>query len=88
MPRPLSRSLEDHVLDWRASSWPVAWPTVFGREAPLALEIGFGNGQFLVEQAAEHPERDHVGIELSWSGATRLFKRIDKTQKRVEKLLK
>lgn len=75
--RPLSLSIQEHVLDWRPLPWPVRWPEVFGREAPLVLEIGFGNGQFLVEQALEHPERDHVGIELSWSAATRLLRRLE-----------
>jgi len=76
--RPLSSVLHDYLLEWRAEAWPIRWAEVFGREAPLVLEIGFGNGQFLVEQALAHPERDHVGIELSWAAATRLLKRIDK----------
>jgi len=76
--RPLSSVLNDYVLDWAAEAWPIRWSEIFGRDAPLVLEIGFGNGQFLVDQALAHPERDHVGIELSWSAATRLFKRLDK----------
>lgn len=31
---------------------------------PLALEIGFGHGRFLVALAAAHPELDVVGIEV------------------------
>lgn len=42
--------------------------TVFGREAPAVLEIGFGNGDTLVQQAAEHPDRDFVGIEVHEPG--------------------
>ncbi len=76
MPAPLSNSIERFVFDWRESAWPVAWNELFLRDAPLVLEIGFGNGQFLVDQALEHPDKNHVGIELSWSGATRLFKRV------------
>lgn len=78
MSRPLSTALASFVLDWSAETWPLRWPRVFGREAPLVLEIGFGNGQFLADEARAHPERDHVGIELSWSAATRLFKRLEK----------
>ncbi len=78
MPRPVSRALEHHVVDWRrASSWPIDWSRVFEREAPLELEVGFGNGQFLTERARAHPERDHLGIELSWTAATHVFRRID-----------
>lgn len=44
---------------------PPDWRWVFGREAPLVVEIGFGNGEFLAEEAANHPEFDYVGFELS-----------------------
>jgi tRNA (guanine-N7-)-methyltransferase len=79
MSRPLSAALQDHVVEWARQPWPLDWATVFGRQAPLALEIGFGNGDFLVEQALAHPERDHVGIELSWTAATHLFRRLSRT---------
>ena len=42
--------------------------TIFGRQAPLVLEIGFGNGESLVQQAAEHPDRDFIGIEVHEPG--------------------
>ncbi len=80
MPRPLSLSLQAHVVDWQRLAWPVPWAQVFGREAPLALEIGFGNGAFLAEQAERHPGRDHVGIELSWTAATHLFRRLHRAR--------
>ena len=41
---------------------------VFGRDAPIVLEIGFGNGETLVQQAAEHPEFDFMGIEVHEPG--------------------
>ncbi|RZV38923.1 MAG: tRNA (guanosine(46)-N7)-methyltransferase TrmB [Chromatiales bacterium] len=41
---------------------------LFGRSAPLVLEIGFGNGETLVEQAAAHPDRDFLGIEVHEPG--------------------
>ncbi|TVR40131.1 MAG: tRNA (guanosine(46)-N7)-methyltransferase TrmB [Planctomycetota bacterium] len=37
--------------------------TLFGRRAPLRLEIGFGHGRFLSQMAACHPEEDFIGIE-------------------------
>lgn len=76
MARPLSTSLQEVVVDWQRESWPVPWNAIFGRGAPLALEIGFGNGSFLAEQGRNRPERDHVGIELSWTAATHLFRRL------------
>lgn len=80
MARPLSLALQEYVVEWRRTPWPVPWTEVFGRHAPLALEIGFGNGSFLAEQGARHPERDHVGIELSWTAATHLFRRLQRAE--------
>lgn len=54
------------------------WETVFGRRAPLCLEIGFGNGEFLEQEALRHPERDYVGLEISWGSAVRLMHRATK----------
>jgi tRNA (guanine-N7-)-methyltransferase len=45
---------------------PVSWASVFGRRAPLEVELGFGRPHFLLERAAEAPDADHVGIE--WKG--------------------
>ncbi len=46
-------------------SWPTDWPALFGRDAPLVLEIGFGNAQFLVEWAQRQPETNVLGVEIS-----------------------
>lgn len=43
---------------------PLDLDAVFGRRAPRTLEIGFGDGDTLVQLAATHPERDYVGIEV------------------------
>jgi tRNA (guanine-N7-)-methyltransferase len=37
---------------------------VFGRAAPRVLEIGFGNGDTLVELASSFPDRDFIGVEV------------------------
>jgi tRNA (guanine-N7-)-methyltransferase len=49
----------------------------FGRCAPRLLEIGFGNGDALLEMAAAHPERDHLGIEVHRPGVGRLLRGIE-----------
>lgn len=60
------------ILNWRndriknqiADGKPISWPDVFARKAPLDLEIGIGNGSFLVPFAEAHPERNIVGIDI------------------------
>ena len=50
-----------------------AWPSVFGRVAPLILEIGFGNGEQLAFAAGNEPQRDFIGIEVHGPGVGRLL---------------
>lgn len=53
------------------------WPVVFGRSAPVILEIGFGNGETLAATAAAHPENNYLGIEVHRPGAGSLLRRIE-----------
>src|SRR5690606_36629641 len=46
---------------------------LFGRVAPVLLEIGFGNGDALLEMAAQHPEWNFIGIEVHRPGVARLL---------------
>ncbi|MBC8014997.1 MAG: tRNA (guanosine(46)-N7)-methyltransferase TrmB [Sporomusaceae bacterium] len=39
------------------------WHEVFGRKAPLHVELGTGKGKFISEMAERHPEINFVGIE-------------------------
>ncbi len=41
---------------------------LFGRDAPIVLEIGFGMGKSLVEMAAAAPETNFIGIEVHRPG--------------------
>lgn len=41
---------------------------LFGRNAPRVLEIGFGNGETLVQQARENPDWDYLGVEVHEPG--------------------
>ncbi len=38
--------------------------TVFGRDAPCVMEIGYGNGETLAAQAKAHPEQNFLGVEV------------------------
>jgi tRNA (guanine-N7-)-methyltransferase len=58
---------------------PIDLDAAFGRRAPRVLEIGFGNGESLLELAAAHPERDHLGIEVHPPGVGHLLLRADAT---------
>ncbi len=42
---------------------PFDWPSLFGDEGPVELEIGSGKGMFLKEAARAHPEVRYLGVE-------------------------
>lgn len=46
---------------------------VFGRQAPLTLEIGFGMGHSLLEMAQATPGHDFIGIEVHRPGVGSLL---------------
>jgi tRNA (guanine-N7-)-methyltransferase len=48
-------------------------PAVFGRDAPRMIEIGFGNGEALLDFAAAHPQIDCLGIEVHRPGVGHLM---------------
>ena len=41
----------------------LVWSEVFGRVAPVEVEVGIGKGRFLLAAAASRPDVDHLGIE-------------------------
>ena len=78
--QPLSDALHYYVVPWLQANWPLDWEVLFGRTAPLVVEIGFGNGLFLIQQAEHKPDANLVGIELSWRRVQRLAKRLDEAE--------
>ncbi|MBZ9558835.1 MULTISPECIES: tRNA (guanosine(46)-N7)-methyltransferase TrmB [unclassified Modicisalibacter] len=51
---------------------------LFGRRAPCVVEIGFGMGASLIEQAERHPETDFIGVEVHAPGVGKLLDEADK----------
>jgi tRNA (guanine-N7-)-methyltransferase len=49
---------------------------VFGREAPLLVEVGFGDGRFIVDFAREEPRWNVLGIESSAGSLERAMRRL------------
>ena len=45
---------------------------LFGRSAPLTLEIGSGTGEQIVAAAAAHPDRDYLALEVWVPGIVKL----------------
>lgn len=43
---------------------PLDWRAVFGREAPVVVELGCGNGRFTLLSALRRPDHDHFASDL------------------------
>src|SRR5579862_1665052 len=57
---------------------PADWAAVFGRNAPLIVEIGCGAGRTLIGMALQRPECDFIGIERAGEYYRELRARVDK----------
>jgi tRNA (guanine-N7-)-methyltransferase len=74
-----SLDLTRHLLVYDQLPRPWDAALLFGREAPLEVEVGSGKGLFLASSAANVPECDFLGVEIARKyarfSAARLAKR-------------
>lgn len=61
--------LSGHFREAEALPVPFDQAGLFGRVAPLEIEVGSGKGLFLAAASQAHPERDYLGIEISFKYA-------------------
>lgn len=57
---------------------PTPWEEIFGRSAPVEIDIGTGKGTFLVAAAQQYPERNFFGVD-------RLLVRLRKVDSKVRR---
>ena len=50
---------------------------LFGRKAPVVLEIGFGNGESLAQQARLNPDYNFIGVEVHRPGVGQHLRRVE-----------
>ncbi len=76
------------IPSWRYLPFPVNWQQEFGREAPLFLEVGFGDGRFTLRRAQEEPEHNFVALEISTTSMSRLLHKLRKAKITNVRILK
>ncbi|ACR78732.1 MULTISPECIES: tRNA (guanosine(46)-N7)-methyltransferase TrmB [Kosmotoga] len=62
----------------RLMNLPMDLDALFTRSAPLFLEVGFGNGEFLIENALNRQGHNFLGIELSVISMVKIMKRLSR----------
>ncbi len=76
--RALRELAPRYVLPFSAAPFDAAG--VFGRSAPLVVEIGFGMGQATAAIAQAQPETDFLGVEVHEPGVGALLQRIEQSK--------
>ncbi|MEN9430151.1 MAG: hypothetical protein RJA86_1010 [Pseudomonadota bacterium] len=61
---------EHYLLETEGKAFDAA--AIFGRVAPLTVEIGFGMGYSLITMAEAAPDRDFIGIEIHPNGIAQI----------------
>lgn len=73
---PFSFSHEIYPSDWFTT---LNYEKVFGNEHPVELDLGCGDGSFLMQMAEEFPDHNFVGVE-------RLLGRVRKVSRKADRL--
>ncbi len=64
------------LLRFSEMTFPLDPLATFGREGPLFLEIGFGDGRFLVTLHRRYPEANLLGVEAAAASVARALRRV------------
>ena len=56
---------------------PLDFTSLFGRSAPVVVEVGSGMGETTARIAAQHPETDYLAIEVHAPGVGSLLRRVE-----------
>ncbi len=66
------------LFDQNPISTTINFNSLFERKARVILEIGFGMGDSLLQQAQLHPENNYLGIEVHRPGIALILTQIEK----------
>ncbi len=79
-PRPDPQKIEPGKFIYPLTSLldPLDLPHIFPKPQPVEIELGAGDGGFLIEYARRHPERNFLGVE-------RLLGRLRKIDKKAQR---
>jgi tRNA (guanine-N7-)-methyltransferase len=90
-------SKQQNAWDRRSAEWLIPEGAVdepgfelshwFGRDAPLIVEVGSGNGEALAALAAARPEYDVLGFEVWRPGVATTFAHLERSGARNVRLL-
>jgi len=77
------RAIDAYSSQWLLSSEhteKLNFPALFSNNNPAIMEIGFGDGQCLLQMAQAMPEKNFIGVEVHRPGVGRLLQGIAEKQ--------
>lgn len=92
----MAKSAAKPFLDPSTDPWlpstrlfpPYGWPEVFGRIAPVEIDLGAGDGIYAEARARREPERNFVAVERLLGRATKIAKKAERGELRNLKVLR
>ena len=78
----------ESIISPYALKRPINWDEQFNRRASIDVEIGFGMGEVLVQNASQFPKRNFIGIEQHWERAYKTLCAITRKQSNDQNALK
>jgi tRNA (guanine-N7-)-methyltransferase len=76
MPREPPVDLKPFFLTLADVEQGLEWPTFFGNDSPVELDVGCGRGLFLFNASTSHAETNYLGIELDYKEGRRAARRL------------
>lgn len=64
------------ILNFARLPWPTDWADIYGRKAPILLDLGFGGGESLVALAQDNTSSNVLGVEISLPSLKRGAKKV------------
>ena len=65
-------------LNYLTADWPLRFSLLFPRRQPVLVEIGFGNGDYLVHLAQSRPDCNVLGFEISSQSMSKAEHKIER----------
>ncbi len=65
--------------------YPLDWSSLFQRDRPIVVEIGFGSGEYMEAFCSNHPDLNYIGFETSALSVVKTLRRLEK--KKIDHVL-
>lgn len=74
---PFNEIASSHPLFSHLDATP-NWDEIFPNKYPMKLEIGFGNGSFIIDMAMREPRTNFIGLDMYHKGIRKTITRAEK----------